>query len=219
MCFFKYSLQQEHHIYSIPIHPYFRVVQDQQRGLKAPPHPNHQGFCKPVTCSCFPFRFSTGWSYPFIILAVQKRTQSCNHRNMDVPVDIFCLLCFFKRELEPYLLPPQHCHKPRLNKKILFFILNQCSSSLPLFLPSLQRWIEHGLAWEPWTLGPIKLSFATINSWAIKQTRQPLPCQPHPRVLSSPIAQDGPATLFPPGAICSFPTLLLKNCLIKITRV
>lgn len=135
---------------------------------------------------------------------------------MDVPVDIFCLLYLKKKKkrTEPYLLSPQHYHNPRWKEKshIHFKPVQQLTAP---FLPSLQRWIQHGLAWEPWTLGSIKLSFATINSRAIKQKldSHPLP------VLSSPTVHDGPGTFFPSGAIRFFLPLLLKNCLIKISRV
>lgn len=132
----------------------------------------------------------------------------------------FSAYYIFKKRTEPYLLSPQHCHNPRWKEKSHVHFKPAQQLTAP-FLPSLQKWMQHDLAWEPWTLGSIKLSFATINSWAIKQKfdshchiSHPLP------VLSSPTVHDGPgANTLPIWGNLPFLPPLLKNCLIKMSRV
>lgn len=120
--------------------------------------------------------------------------------------------------MEPFLLSPQHCHNPRRNENPHVHFKTGQQPTAP-FLPSLQRWIQHGLAWEPWTLRSRKFSFATINSWAIKQKLDSHYHVSHPSLCwaAQQPTMDQEHCSHPGQFALSSP--LLKNCLIKISRV
>lgn len=187
------------------------------------PGPRQQGFCKPVTCSCFP----SGLVLSFPSGLVQDdhiHLSSSQSKREHNPVTIetwmflwtFSAYYIFKKRERSLICSLHNTVTTPAEMKNPVFILNQCSSSQPLSFPLFRD--KYSMAWpgnlEPWDLSNCHLpqliaEQSNRNSTAIAMS-------PLCRAAQQPMMDQ---EQFPSGAICSFSPPLLKNCLIKISRV